>query len=151
VARNRFSHTASAEIALVAATEKTLLQLNAAAGVCLAISGVVVSFDSTSNTAEPVIVKLIRVTTAGTGTARNPNKLNSDMSTGLQVSGTENHTVEGTNGDILAIHHIHPQAGMPIPIPLPEGEVVVPGGGRIAVKCTAPANVNALATVFGEE
>ena len=151
MARNRFTQTTLTEFALVAATQKTLLQLNAAAGVRVAITGGWVSFDSTSNVAEPAEVVLIIVSAAGTGTARNPIQLDADIATALQLTGTENHTVEAANSDIVATWHIHPQAGSPIPLMLPEGEFIMAGGTRVALKCTAPANVNGVATLIGEE
>lgn len=150
MARNAFAITTSAEVALSAATEKTILQIVAPTNTILAIQGFDISFDGISNTAEPVMVKLVRTTTAGTGTSRTP-LATKDRSTALAATGTENHTVEGTNGNIVRIFHVHPQAGALNPFPLTDAEVEVPGAGRLALKVTAPATVNCLATIYGEE
>jgi len=149
MARQNFAQTTSAAVALVAATEKTVLQINNATNILLAITGADITFDGTSNSAVPVVVKLIKVSTAGTGSARNPLKVK-DTSTTLQATGTENHSAEGTNANIMRIFHVHPQAGVTYPIPMRD-EIELASAERIALKCTAPAGVNCLATLHGEE
>src|SRR5438067_1296581 len=149
MARNFFTHTTSAEFALTAATAKTVLQLLAATGVRLAIQAITLTFDGTSNTAEPVNLRLVRQTGAGTATSRAPQKKDTDIASALQVTGQENFTVEPTSDDAIVLtFHIHPQAGVQYPLPLP-GEIIVPGAGRLGVKITAPANVNCLVTIEG--
>ena len=149
MARNTFSLTTSAAFGLSASTEKTLVQLNSGAAMITAITGIDITFDGTSNSAIPVIVKIITVSTAGTGTGRNPIKTK-DTSTALLGTGTENHTVEGTNGNIMKIFHVHPQAGVVYPIPMRD-EIEMAASTRMAIKVTAPAAVNALVTLYGEE
>lgn len=151
MARNFFTLTTpDTEVALTAATAKTVLQLVAASGVRVAIQTVTVSFDGTSNTAEPVVILLERQTTAGTMSARTVYKKDNDISTSLQVTGLHTATAEPTSGDPVLVYHIHPQAGAQYPLPLP-GEIILAGGGRIGIKIKAPANVNCLATIEGEE
>lgn len=150
MARNFFTQTTSVEVALVAATAKTVLHLLAGTNVRFVIQAVTLSFDGTSNTAEPVLVRLVRQTTAPTGTTRNPLKKDSDISTALLVTGLENVSVEPTDSDIMLTYHIHPQAGAQYPLPLP-GEIIIPTVARIGLKLTAPAGVNCLATIEGEE
>lgn len=149
MSRNGFAHTPTAEIALVAATAKTVLQLIAPASVILAVNGAWVSFDGVSNTAEPVLVEILRQTTAGTMTARNPLKTK-DTSTALGATGGVNASAEPTAGDVLKTFHLHPQAGVIIPLDF-DKEIEVPGGGRLGIRITAPANVNCLAGFEGEE
>ena len=149
MARNNFAQTTTAAFALVAATEKTLLQINNATNILLVVTGADITFDGVTNSAIPVVVKLIKVTTAGTGTARNPLKVK-DTSTALQVTGTENHSAEGTNGNLMRIFHVHPQAGVVYQIPMRD-EIELATAERLALKVTAPAAVNALATIHGEE
>jgi hypothetical protein len=151
MARNRFVQPTPAVVALVAATLKTVLGLNAAAGVRVAITGISISFDGNSNVAVPVLVEVYRTTTAGTATANNPVPLDSDLTTALQLTGGTNYTVEPAKGARLASWLVHPQSGIPLPLPLPEGEIIIPGGLRIALVCTAPANVNCAAEIRGEE
>lgn len=149
MARNFFTQSTAAEVALVAATAKTVAQLAAPANQSVAVHGLSVTFDGVSNTAEPVLIELLRQTTAGTSTARNPLKTK-DTSTALQTTGGVNFTAEPTAGDVLRVFHVHPQAGAVIPLPL-EREIVIAGGGRLGVRMTAPANVNTVVTIDGEE
>ena len=150
MARNNFAQTTSVPVALVAATIKTVLELTAPANTIVAVTGVDVTFDGVSNSAIPVIVQLQRVATTGTGTGRNPLKTK-DTSTALATTGKENDTVEpGTPGNIMRIFHVHPQAGVIYQLPIRD-EVEVPGAGLIALRITAPAGVNCLATIHGEE
>lgn len=149
MARNHASLTTSAEVALAAATAKTVLQLVAPANTILAVTGFSVSFDGISNTAEPVQVVLLRQTTAGTATSRTPLKTK-DTSTTIQATGQENATAEPTAGDILKTFHIHPQAGALYPFTFDE-EIELAGGGKLGLRLTAPAIVNCLATINFEE
>lgn len=150
MARNFFSLVPTAEIALVAATVKTIAQIVAPANQIVVVQGVTITFDGTSNTAEPALVEILRQTTAGTMTARNPLK-KKDRSTALGTTGQVNATVEPTAGDILASFHIHPQAGIDKPLSLPDGEIEMAGGTRLGIRVTAPANVNCTFTIDGEE
>jgi hypothetical protein len=149
MARNNFALTTTVAVALTAATEKTVVQLVAATNSLVAVTGADVTFDSTSNSAVPVVVKLIKTSTAGTGTGRNPLKTK-DTSTTLTSTGTENHTVEGANANIMRIFHVHPQAGVIYSIPMRD-EIELASTERLALKVTAPAGVNALGTIHGEE
>ena len=140
----------SAAVALAAATEKSLVQVNAPANQRLKIQRVGIFFDGASTTAVPVLVKLILVTTAGTSTALTLNKLVSSDSETIQSTAGENHTVEGANGTLLDQWLIHPQQGLDLTYAFGQEKFVV-GGGRVAIKCTAPAVVNARAKIDFEE
>ncbi len=152
MARNYFTQTTSAKFAAGVGADKTILQLLAGTGVRSAIQAITVAFDGTSNTAQPVLVKLIRQTTAGVGgTARNPVQKDSDIATALLATGLENIvTTEPTPGAIVLEFLIHPQAGQQYPLPLP-GEVIVPGAARVGVIINAPAAVNCTVMIEGEE
>jgi hypothetical protein len=150
MARNHFALTTSGEIAAAVGAFKTVLQLVAPSGIIVAVQECLLSFDGVSNTGEPVQWELLRQTTAGTMTARNPLKTK-DTSTAVQATGQENATAEPTAGDILACGHLHPQAGMLYPLPLPDGELELAGGGRLGLRINAPAAVNCRATIKGEE
>jgi len=149
-ARNRFSLTTSAEVALVAATAKTVIQLVSATNLILAVSEATISFDGTSNTAEPVQVFVLRQTTAGTATARAPLKTG-DTSTTLQATGQENFSAEPTSTDILAVMEVHPQAGVIYQLPIPDGEFLLASAARLGIRVIAPAAVNCHASFRGEE
>lgn len=149
MARNGWSLTPTGEIALSAGVAKTVVQLAGGANVIEAVTGAWISFDGTSNTAEPTIVEILRQTTAGTMTARSPLKTK-DTATALLATGGVNATLEPTAGDVLKTFHVHPQAGVIIPLDF-DKEIEVPSGGRLAVRITAPAAVNCLAGFEGEE
>ena len=155
MARNGWSLATPTAVALVAATAKTVIQFAAAANLLTVLQELKISFDGISNTAVPVIVQLVRKTAAATVTSQTPVKTK-DTSTALQAVGGAaacgvNASAEGTNGGLLEIWHIHPQAGAFDILPLPDGEVEMAGGGIIGVVVTAPANVNCLCTLKGEE
>jgi hypothetical protein len=155
MARQFWMHsTGSTKVALTGGVAKTILSLTTpAAGVRIAIQAITVSFDGTSNTAQPVVCALQRITTDGTGTAQNPVKKDTDIATALLVTGKVNYSVEPTTytaGAFMLSELIHPQAGAQYPLPLP-GEIIVPGNAIIGFFINAPANVNCLAMIEGEE
>jgi hypothetical protein len=151
MARNYWIHAANAKIAAAVGVFKTIASLIAGAA-RIAIQAVTVSFDGTSNTAQPVECYLQRITTDGTGTAQNPVKKDTDIATALLVTGKVNYTVEPTftAGAFEASLLVHPQAGTQYPFPLP-GEIIVPGGAILGLKINAPAAVNVLFMIEGEE
>lgn len=150
MARNFGVLTNSAVVALTAATAKTALQLTAAANIRVAVQAITVSFDGNSNTAVPVVIQVLRQSTAGTMTARTASPKDDGISSTIQAAGSENASAEPTAGTIVLQYHIHPQAGAQYPLPLP-GEIVLAGGGRLGVKLNAPANVNCLVNIEFEE
>lgn len=137
------------EIALTSATAKTVLQIVAPANQRLKIKGWGVFFDGVSSTAEPVQVRLLRQTTAGTMTALTPVKLGAGSET-IQATAQHTATAEPTAGDVLDPIEVHPQSGYEKQIP-PDQRWEVPGGGRVGIECTAPAGVNVRAKIFFEE
>lgn len=143
--------TSEGEIALAAATAKTILQILAATNQRVAVKGFSVSFDGISATAEPVQVDFLRQTTAGTGgTAATPVKEGVGSET-LQTTALKNIvTAEPTAGDVLRRYNVHPQTGREVRFGADE-ELLIPGGGRLGLRCTAPAVVNVVAHLTFEE
>ena len=80
----------TAEIALTAATAKTIMQLVAASNHRVKLLEWGVYFDGTSTTAEPVQVRLLRQTTAGTMSSLTPTKNDDSLAETLQT--TAQHT-----------------------------------------------------------
>ncbi len=150
MARMRFTAHTGGEVALVAATAKTVLHILAPTNQRIACRGYALSFDGVAGNAEPVIVELLRVSTAGTMAAGSAVKDDALGSETLQTSVTKTATVEPTAGDILRQDNIHPQTGVEFRF-APDEEVIVPGAGRLAIRCTAPAAVNVLARMLCEE
>lgn len=141
---------ATAEIALTAATAKTVLQLVAAANHRVKILGWGVFFDGTSTTAEPVQVRLLRQTTAGTMTALTPTKRDDSIADTLLTTAQHTATAEPTAGDLIEAIEVHPQQGYQVLYPLGV-EPIIGGGDRVGIECTAPAAVNVRAVALFEE
>lgn len=140
----------TAEIALTAATAKTVLQLVAATNHRDKILGWGVFFDGTSTTAEPVQVRLLRQTTAGTMSALTPTKRDDSIADTLLTTAQHTATAEPTAGDVLEALEVHPQQGYQVFYPL-GAEPIIGGGDRVGIECTAPASVNVRATIIFEE
>lgn len=140
---------ATAEVALTAATAKTVAMIKAAANHVDKVKGWGVFFDGVSVTAEPVQVKLQRYTSDGTMTSSTPVE-RSNHGVTMQTSGYTPNSAEPTAGDVLCAREIHPQGGYQEIFPAGD-EIIVPGGGRLGIECTAPANVNVRAEIVFEE
>ena len=140
----------TAEIALTAATAKTVIQIVAAANHRVKILGWGVYFDGVSSTAEPVQVRLLRQTTAGTMSALTPIKWDDSIADTLLTTAQHTATAEPTAGDVLEVKEIHPQQGYEKLYPLGQ-EPIIGGGDRVGIECTAPAGVNVRAEVRFEE
>lgn len=141
--------TTEGEIALVAATAKTILQAVAPTNQRGALKSFSVAFDGTSAAAEPVQVDLLRQTTAGTMTAATPVKEGVGSET-IQFTAQKNASVEPGSGDVLRRYEVHPQAGREIRFGI-DDEILIPGGTRLGIRCTAPANVNVAGHMSIEE
>ncbi len=82
-------------VAMVAATAKTVLAVTAPAQFGIALKSLKIGFDGVTASALPVLVEIIRFTTAGTGTAVTPLQ-QSGRTIAHGVAATKNHTVEPT-------------------------------------------------------
>jgi hypothetical protein len=138
------------EIALSAATAKTIIEVTATVNHRVRIDSLGFFFDGTSVTGQPVVVELIRIGTTGTGSAGTPQKLDPDASESLQVDFKYDMSVEPTGITVLKTWNIHPQSGYEVILPLTR-PIWIPGGDLIGIRCTAPGAVNVLVNVEGEE
>jgi hypothetical protein len=68
----------------------------------------------------------------------------------IQTTASHTATAEPTAGDVLDAIEVHPQSGYEKIFPLGD-EIIVPGGGRVGIECTAPAGVNVRAKIAFEE
>lgn len=142
-----------AEVALAANTPKTILQLIAPTNQRLLLKKIAFFFDGVSSTGEPVIVKLIKQSTAGSGgTSATPVMIGAGSET-LQATGLYGITTEPTAVATLDLWEIHPQQGwqemISIDLPYP-----VVGGGRTGLQVTLPVGataINALGKYIYEE
>lgn len=137
----------TAEIALTAATAKTVIQMIAPTNQREVVTSWGVSFDGASPTAEPVIVELYRLSSAGTMSTLTPAKSNPVDTETLQVTAKHTATAEPTPTDLLRRREVTATGGY-----FETNQYIpVPGGGRIGIVCTAPAGVNVVASMSGEE
>jgi len=137
------------EIALSAGVAKTVIQIIAATNHKVKVKSWGVFFDGISVTAEPVQVRLLRQTSAGTMTGLTPVKRGTDSET-LLTTAQHTATVEPTAGDVMAAREVHPQSGYQEIFPMGD-EVKIAGGGRVGIECTASASVNVRAEIVFEE
>lgn len=143
-------HIPTAEIA-TGIVVKTLLQILAAANHRVLIDGITISFQGVVATDSPILVEVLRQTDAGTGgTALTAKKNNDGDDEALQVTALTAPTAEPTGGDVLKRWLVHPQAGRPWQAPFGR-EIVVKGGGRLGLRVTAAASVDAVVEIEGEE
>jgi len=139
------------DVALVAATAKTVLELNTAAGDEDVLTEVSVSFDGQTSGAQPVLVELIFANTPGTGTAVTPVKLDRRSSQTISTTAKSNDTVEPTGSVTVAkAWRIHPQSGQLVQYPLGR-EIWMKQSDVFGVRITAPAAVKATVSLEFEE
>lgn len=157
MARTRFSISTEGEIAIAAATAKTVLQLVTPANIGVAVRGLAISFDGVSGAAEPGSVELIVQTTAGTSlTAATPQHDDRRVTVltiqSSALKGAVGAQTEPTGTIVLRDNHVHPQTGVEFRWWLDE-ELVIAGSSatRLGVVVTQPAVVNCRARLFCEE
>lgn len=129
-------HFASGEVSLSAGVAKTPISVIAAANHRVKVKGVEVFFKGTSATDTPVKITFARFTSDGTGTAGNlyPNDENAGET--VQTTGKTNYSAEPTLANVLKVWDVHPQTGLIYSFPLGD-ELVVKGGNKLALTCTA--------------
>lgn len=140
----------ASNIACVAATSKTVIELNTPSGVEATITGIEVSFDGVTSGAVPVLVELIFAATAGTGSAVTLVKLNRTSGQTLQTTAKSNDTIEPGTVTVAKPWRIHPQSGMLIQYPLGR-EPRMKQSDVLGIRITAAANVNATTSIEFEE
>lgn len=129
---------------------KTLLQILAAANHRLRIKEVGVCFHGIVNTEAPVLVQLVRQSTAGTMSALTPVKEDSSLAETLTTTAQHTATAEPTNTDVLRSWAVHPQSGL-VYQAVPGDEPIVPGAGRVGLVVTAGVSINVDAYIKFEE
>lgn len=139
----------TAEVALAAATAKTIIQIVAPGNQRLLVGRWGVFFDGIDPLAQPVEVVLMKQTTAGTMSALTPVRITPGSET-LQGTAQYNATVEPTSSSIVDMCECHPQSGYEAILPLGE-EIQVAGGERLAVVVTSPSVINVRAKIYWQE
>lgn len=147
-----YSAETNGDVALTAATAKTVLAIINAANSLIRITEFGVSFDGTSATAEPVTVELCSSTqgTAGTNTAHTIVQSRGATRT-VQGTAARNYTAEATTLTVLKRWLVHPQTGIVIQSPLGREVEQTVTADALMLRCTAPATLNAQAYFEFEE
>lgn len=148
MARVKFTARTEEAVTLVATTAKTILQLVAPANQRGDLRRMGVTFNGVNPTGTPVLVELMRQTTAGTSSAGTPKRDNPGAES-IQFTSRITFTAEPTAGDVLREFLIHPQGGH-IEV-FDYGEIEIAGGERIGIRCTAPEGVNVRGFLSAEE
>lgn len=130
--------------------KKTLLQIVAASNHRTLVKEISVSFKGTANTAAPILVQVLRQTSAGTMTAFTPQKMNEADDETLQTTAQHSATVEPDGTSEVMGEEVHPQGGYTWQAPF-GGEIVIKGGARLGIAVTAGADVTAKARIIFEE
>ena len=138
------------EVSLVAATAKTVIAVTGGTNHRSLIKTIGIFFKGTTVSNEPVTVDLIRCTSAGTGTAGAPVKVDPDMSETLQIDFVTNNSAEPSGITVLKSWYIHPQSGYEIVLPF-DGPYPLPGGDFMGIRCTADNVVTVGINLEGEE
>ena len=129
---------------------KTIMQVTAASNQRVVIDEVGVSFKGVSATDAPILVELVRQTTAGTMTALAPKKLHEGDDETLQVVSSHTATAEPTSTDVILSQLVHPQSGYTWQASFGR-QIQVKGGNRLGLRVTASVGVNCVARMVGEE
>jgi hypothetical protein len=129
---------------------KTILQIVAASNHAVMIDEISVSFQGTSNTASPILVKVARNTSAGTMSALTLAKDPDDWGETMQTTAQHTATAEPTEGTVILEEYVHPQTGYTWQAP--HGKAIKIGGGdRLGISVTAGASVSCAVRCTGEE
>lgn len=149
----RYTVESNGDIALTAATAKSVLSVINASNGLVRLTEMCVSFDGVTAAAEPVTVELCSSTEAGAGTATSHTIAQSGgPPRTVQATAKRNFSAEPTALTVLKRWLIHPQ-GLPFTLQFPLGrepEQVVTADALV-LRCTAPAAVNFAGYIEFEE
>lgn len=155
---NRYASSTEGESALVAATNRTVLQMRGVTGANPAIIAWGISFDGILATDPPVQVRLLVQSADGTATAVTnktpiPVGVGSLMAAALAGVFKNFTSTEPTAGAVLEHYEIHPQGGSMVREYPPGREMILAAAttNRIAIECLAGAAVNCVAWMQWEE
>lgn len=141
------------EVALSAATAKTVLSVIAASGKPIVVPQFKIDFDGVTAAAEPVLVELMRSTQAGAGTssAVTPRRKRGPTTATVAATAAKTYTAEPTVLTLIEDYAVDPYKGMFV-IQYPLGrEPDAIDGAALLLRLTAPATVNVRAFIEFEE
>ena len=133
-------------VALVAATAKTVLNIASPATIRMRVTGIQISFDGVTAGNAPVLVELLRQTSAGTVTAVTPAATDPAAPAALGTAG-KNASAEPTGPTVIKTFRLSPNGGTAF-VPLVGADMItVPVSGFFGIRCTAANNVNCNAEI----
>ena len=135
---------------LTGTAAKTMIQLVAAANHSVALTELKCSFAGVNNTHEPIEVRLVRQTTAGTMTALTLVKADDSGGDTLDTTAQHTATAEPTGGDVVWCLRVHPQNYVIWQAP-PGQEIIIGAGDRLGLVVTAANDVKCSASLTFEE
>lgn len=144
-----FSINVSGE-AVAANVVETIVQGVASASKSIELVRWSVSFNGSVVTDAPVLVELLRLTSAGTSAAFTPVKLNPADDAPLLTARTS-HTAEPVAGEVLEKLYISPAGGMAYVQYAPDERVKVAASGRLGIRVLGVNAVNVSAFMIFSE
>lgn len=129
---------------------KTLLQLIAGSNKGIKVHAFGISFKGVSPTDPPILVEILRQTTAGTAGSSVTPRITDGSTDTLEATTGTNMSAEPTASDILWSRLVHPQGGVEYQLPFGK-EWVVAKTARLGLRVTAGVSVNAVVTMHGTE
>lgn len=147
------AHVSSGEVALVAATAKTVLQIKAAANQRALLRSLrITGKQAAGGTDTPLFCRLTRSTANfGTGTPVTPAKNDPTDDETIQTSAARNFSSEPTSPtDALIAWEIQPQSGIIEFLP-PGLEIKIPGGQSLNIEMTSSGTPTVLVSAAFEE
>lgn len=131
----------------------TTLQILAASNHRVLVDEVSVSFKGTDPVGEPILVELVVQSDAPAGSdSVTPQKTNPSDDETLQVTAREKFdgSTQPSETNVVKRWEVHPSQGVDWQAPYGK-EIVVPGGGRLAISVTAAVTVSQVSRIEGCE
>ncbi len=139
------------EISFAITADKTIAQIVAAANHQVRVERIGVSFKGTSGAEAPVLVQLLRQTSAGTMTGLTLRPANTGDGETVEVTGLHTATAEPTDsGEVKGSKLIHPQSNYDF-VFLPGRDLFINGGDRLGILVIAPTQAGVIAVSFEVE
>lgn len=139
-------------VSLSAAAAKTVLQLVAPTNQRGKLVRLHYSFNGISPSAEPALIRILRQTTAisGSPTALTPKRIGAGSETPQFTAAASTGGTEPTAGDVLDEGYLHTQTGLIEYAPLGL-EITILGGTRLGVEITSPSAVSVRIAAWWDE
>lgn len=131
----------SADVALTAATAKTVLGADAAANAVITLKAAHINFESVTASDVPALIELISAAEEGTASSVTPVNYNRSHTASPTFAGFENHTVEPASVTVVKSWQYPVQGGIDIPLPFLT-PIQSAAGGFLGFRVTTPQGQN---------